>query len=238
MKDMTKKPFTTIYNETLKELTQNNRIEIRKLAKSILQKQTSYEDRTKKEYDLLLKIQNWINRSFFEFEVTIQEILELCVNEDKQSQITYQQFVKDAIRQSASEKAQLKAITEQGFDIRKLRASGKESLRFTLNNQSFTSVKIKGETSHSFDYLITHETHQEYCMGKVTFSQGGHQDTVKDEIIDFLKRANQYIQHNPNSNYKFTALIDGDSLLDKDIKIMKKYTNDRVRLMNCDNYKL
>ena len=51
-----------------------------------------------------------------------------------------------------------------------------------------------------------------------------------------MSRSKKYLQENPDSMLIFTALVDGDSLTNDDYENYKKYTSEKVRLMNCDNY--
>jgi hypothetical protein len=231
--------FNTTYKSIVEELTKQSRKELQRLSVSILKKGI-LSKLTKTEKELISKINNFIGRSYFEegFEWTTKEILELCTEllTCKKCQILAQQFIKDATKQSASEKAQIKHMELKSFKISKMSASGKNSIRFNEDSSKLVSDKIEGITSRSFDYIRKYDNFTEYFLGKVVFSQGGHQNGVKSEIVDFLIRAKKYLQVNPNSNLIFTALVDGDSLTNDDYENYKKYTSKKVRLMSCDNY--
>ena len=231
--------FNDTYKSIIKELTRKSRRELQRLSVSILKKGL-HSKLTKTEKELINKIDNFIGRSYFEkgFEWTTKEILELCTEllTCKKCQMSAQQFVKDATKQSASEKAQIAHMKLRGFEIFKMSASGKNSIRFNEKSNILVPDKIEGETSRSFDYVRKYDGVTEYFLGKVVFSQGGHQNGVKSEVIDFLVRSKKYLQENPDSMLIFTALVDGDSLTNDDYENYKKYTSKKVRLMNCDNY--
>ena len=231
--------FNDTYKSIVKELTRKSRRELQRLSVSILKKGL-HSKLTKTEKELINKIDNFIGRSYFEkgFEWTTKEILELCTEllTCKKCQMSAQQFVKDATKQSASEKAQIAHMKLRGFEIFKMSASGKNSIRFNEKSNILVPDKIEGETSRSFDYVRKYDGVTEYFLGKVVFSQGGHQNGVKSEVIDFLVRSKKYLQENPDSMLIFTALVDGDSLTNDDYENYKKYTSKKVRLMNCDNY--
>ena len=231
--------FNDTYKSIIKELTRKSRRELQRLSVYNLKKGL-HSKLTKTENELINKINNFIGRSYFEkdFEWTTKEILELCTEllTCKKCQMSAQQFVKDATKQSASEKAQIAHMKLRGFEIFKMSASGKNSIRFNEKSNILVPDKIEGETSRSFDYVRKYDGITEYFLGKVVFSQGGHQNGVKSEVIDFLVRSKKYLQENPDSMLIFTALVDGDSLTNDDYENYKKYTSEKVRLMNCDNY--
>ena len=117
--------FNDTYKSIVKELTRKSRRELQRLSVSILKKGL-YSKLTKTEKELLNKIDNFIGRSYFEggFEWTTKEILELCTEllTCKKCQMSAQQFVKDATKQSASEKAQIEHMKLRGFEISKMPA--------------------------------------------------------------------------------------------------------------------
>lgn len=230
--------FNTTYKKILEVLTRENRRTMKRLADSILKKGVESPKLTKKEKELLEKMTNWVNRSYFDFDYTIEELLTDCSNSltDRQSQKSSQQFVVNATRQSASEKSQIEHMKIRGFNINKIPASGPKSLRFDEQSHKLIAVKQEGITSRSFDYIREYDGFIEYLTGKVTFGQGGGQSNMKDEIVNFLKRSNKFLSQNPNSNFVFTALVDGDALTEEDKENYKTFTSDRVRLMSCDNY--
>lgn len=232
--------FIDIYRQVHKDLSRNNRREVVRLSVSILSKFENQKKFTKTESDLIKKIDNFIIRSHYEDDMvpTRNEILDWCSKsyESKLHMTAAQNFVMDATKQSASEKAQLKFMEQRGFPMEKMSSSGTNSLRFGNNSNSLVVVKIEGETSRSFDYMRKYVDITEYFFGKVCFSQGGHQNSVKSELVNFLKSANDYLKNNLNSNLVFTALVDGDSLTQENLNEYQKYTSKNVRLMNSDSY--
>jgi hypothetical protein len=230
--------FNTTYKKILENLTRENRREMKRLADSILKKGLRSPKLIKKEKELLEKMSNWINRSYFDFDYTLEELLFDCSNSltDRQAQKSSQQFVVNATRQSASEKAQMEHMKNRGFEINKLKASGEDSLRFDEQSYKLVPVKIEGVTSRSLDYKREYNGIIEYFTGKVTFGEGGGQNGMKTEIVDFLKRAVKFLEQNLDCNFVFTALVDGDALTDEEREEYKKYTSNKVRLMNCDTY--
>jgi len=230
--------FNTTYKKILEKLTRENRRKLKQLSDSILKKGLKSPKLLKKERDLLEKMTNWINRSYFDFDYTLEEFLIDCSNSltDRQAQKFSQNFVVNATRQSASEKAQMEHMQKRGYKIIKLKASGKDSLRFDEQSTRLGTVKTEGITSRSFDYVREYDGIIEYFTGKVTFGQGGGQNGMKTEIVDFLNRAKKFLEQNPDCNFVFTALVDGDSLIDEEREEYKKYTSNKVRLMNCDIY--
>lgn len=230
--------FNETYKKILENLTHKNRCEMKRLADSILKKGVESTKLTKKEKELLEKITNWVNRSYFGFDYTIEELLTHCSNSltDRQSQAVSQQFVVNPTRQSASEKAQMEHMKNRGFEMNKLKSSGEDSLRFDEQSCKLVPVKIEGVTSRSFDYVREYNGIVEYFTGKVTFGQGGGQNGMKTEIVDFLKRSQKYLEQNPDSNFLFTALVDGNALTENDLQSYQNYTSDTVRLMSSDTY--
>lgn len=230
--------FNTIYNQIKEIFTRKNRRELNRIAISI-QKKGIDSKLTSSERELLKKIDNHIKRSYYESDITREKILQWLSKlfEDEIYEFLSQQFVKDATKQTASEKAQMKCMKEKGFEMLKLPASGKNSLRFDEKSKNLIPTKTEGVTSRSFDYKREYDGYIEFLTGKVTFGQGGAQNGMKDEIVNFLKRAKSYLQQNPNSNYVFTALVDGDSLTENDLLSYKQFTSEKIRLMSCDNYK-
>ena len=214
--------FNDTYKSIIKELTRKSRRELQRLSVSILKKGL-HSKLTKTEKELINKINNFIGRSYFEkdFEWTTKEILELCTEllTCKKCQMSAQQFVKDATKQSASEKTQIAHMKLRGFEIFKMSASGKNSIRFNEKSNILVPDKIEGETSRSFDYVRKYDGVTEYFLGKVVFSQGGHQNGVKSEVIDFLVRSKKYLQENPTilklGNFfkiKFQEFYNSDSV--------------------------
>jgi hypothetical protein len=230
--------FIQTYQEICAGLTRSNRREIQRLSESILKKSLKFNLLTKDEIDLIHKIENYIERSFFEYEQTVEEILvdcKNCFNSSKDERLA-QPFIKAATKQSASEKSQLSYMEKRGYKMEKLCASGSNCIRFDKNSCKFVSTKEEGVTSRSFDYKRRYGNTTEFFTGKVTFGQGGSQNGMKSEIVDFLKRAKIFLEKNPESNFVFTALVDGDALTQEDIHYFQIYTSEKVRLMNSDNY--
>ncbi len=229
--------FNTIYNKIKETLTKKNRRELNRTAITILKKGIN-EKLTKNERELLKKIDNHLERSHYEMIVTRELILDKCskIFENVDYQIACQEFLKCVIKQNASEKAQMEYMKERGFEMLKLAANGKNSLRFDEDSKTLIPTKTEGVTSRSFDYERQYHGFIEYLTGKVTFGQGGSQNGMKDEIVNFLKRAKSFLQQNTDSNYVFTALVDGDSLTESDLSSYTQFTSEKVRLMSCDNY--
>jgi hypothetical protein len=230
--------FQDTYKKIYQTLTRNNRRQNQKLSESILKKGISSSKLSVKEKNLLGKLKNWIDRSCFDFDYTVEELL-LDMKDsltNRECQKSTQAFVTAATRQSVSERAQLETMKSRGFSVEKLSAQGKKSLRFNQDSSQLNAIKTDGETSKSLDYRRSYSGFEEYFLGKVCYGQGGHQNNVKEEIIDFLKRSNSFLDQNPNSDYIFTALIDGDALSEKDMLEYNKYCSPRVRLMSCDTY--
>jgi hypothetical protein len=230
--------FITTYKEIIKNLTRQNRRTNVRLANSIIEKHLNGKKLTKKELELKIKIENWFERSFLESDYTVSELLFDIANSltNRDCEIKSQQFVINATRQSASEKSQLEHMKLRGYQMTKMSASGKNSLRFSRNSFDLVPNKTEGETSRSFDYKREYDGIVEFLTGKVTFGQGSGQNNAKSEIVDFLRRSNVFLKNNPDLNMVFTALVDGDSFTSKDLLKFAKLTSNRVRLMSSDNY--
>lgn len=229
--------FNTTYDKIKETLTRGNRRELNRLSISILKKGVGSK-LTNDERDLIKKIDNHIERVYYESNITREKILNWLSKlfDDEIYEFASQQFVKDATKQTASEKAQMKCMEDNGFKLIKLAASGKNSLRFDEKSLILITTKTEGVTSRSFDYKREYDGFIEYFTGKVTFGQGGSQNGMKEEVINFLKRAKKFLEQNIDSNFVFTALVDGDALTEDDLLSYQEYTSDRVRLVNCDNY--
>lgn len=229
--------FNTVYNEIKKNLTRGNRRELHRLAVSLKKKGISGK-LTKGERELLKKIDNHLERNHYESNIDREMIIDWVsrLNEGPIYEFSAQQFVKDALKQSASEKAQMKCMEENGFPMSKMSASGKNSLRFDKESKSLIPTKTEGVTSRSFDYKREYNGFVEFFTGKVTYGQGGAQNGVKEEIVNFLKRAKKFLEKNTDSNFVFTALVDGDAFTESDLLSYQQYTSDRIRLMSSDNY--
>lgn len=229
--------FNTVYNEIKKNLTRRNRRELHLLAVSLKKKGISGK-LTKGEREFLKKAYNYLERNHFESKITIEMIIDWVSRLDEGGQYEFlaQPFVKDSLKQSASEKAQMKCMEENGFPMCKMSASGKNSLRFDKESKSLIPTKTEGVTSRSFDYKREYNGFVEFFTGKVTYGQGGAQNGVKEEIVNFLKRAKKFLEKNADSNFVFTALVDGDAFTESDLLSYQQYTSDRIRLMSSDNY--
>ncbi len=229
--------FNTTYDKIKETLTRGNRRELNRLSTSILKKGVESK-LTNSERDLIKKIDNHIERVYYESNITREKILNWLSKlfDDEIYEFASQQFVKDATKQTASEKAQMKCMEDNGFKLIKLPASGKNSLRFDEKSSILITTKTEGVTSRSFDYKREYDGFIEYFTGKVTFGQGGSQNGMKEEVVNFLKRAKKFLEQNSDSNFVFTALVDGDALTEDDLLSYQEYTSDRVRLVNCDNY--
>ena len=229
--------FENTYTKIYEEMSDSNRISARKTSKLILDKIQKREQLDSTEKQFYVKVENFIKRNFLQSKFTIIELLELCSSDSNESIIILCNFVKDVTKQNISEKTQIKVMSSNGVNIKKMSSNGKNSLRFSENNSNLTQIKSEGLTSRSFDYkILKKDGSVEYVLGKVCNHQGGHQNSVKDEIIKFLKSANEYILKNPKTSESFLALLDGNSFTDSDYKKFYDYTCGRIRVMSCNNY--
>jgi hypothetical protein len=220
------------------EWTQKNRRQVRRLAGSILKKNELGQKLNKDEESLYYKVEMFFERACFTQEEIDEQNLTVLglLKQISENPMIATNFAKDASKQNISESAQKKHMTLRGFEIEKLSASGKNSLRFGPKNETIVSKKVEGLTSRSFDFVRQYGETVEYFLGKVCWGQGGHQNSVKDEIVKFLKSANQYLVSNPNSKMVFTALVDGDAITQDNVKEYSKYTSSKVRFFNSDEY--
>jgi hypothetical protein len=227
--------FKNVYLSVYEEMSTKNIQITKKIAHTILKKECAkLNSEEKKLYE---KIKNFLERNFLNKKYDVTNILNLLISNSKESELIICNFSKDVTKQNISEKVQLKVMSLNGVNMKKMSSSGKSSLRFSENNSSLVDKKSEGLTSRSFDYKIIKKTGSvEYVLGKVCNHQGGHQNSVKDEIIKFLRSANEYIIKNPNTQESFLALIDGDSFTVSDYEKFSRYTCGRVRVLNSDNY--
>lgn len=231
--------FQELYNELFSEWTRRNRREVMRLSESIQKKLKNGVRLSEDEKSLYYKVQMWFERASFtqeeidEQNLSVSEILKQIL----ESLIIAQQFAKDAAKQNISETAQKKFMELRGFELEKLSPLGKNSIRFCSQNKTLVSKKVEGGTSRSFDYFRKYGQIIEYFLGKVCWGQGGHQNSVKDEIVKFLKSANKFLENNPeDSDTVFTVLVDGDTITENNLKEYRKYTNSRVRIFSSDTY--
>lgn len=238
MKKTYSQTYHEFYTELFSEWTRKNRREAKRLSESIRKKLKNGKEFTKDENDLYYKVQMWFERACFaqedidEQNLSISDLLKQ-ISENLYIQTT---FAKDAAKQNISEASQTKHMGQMGYEIEKLSSSGKDSLRFCSQNKTLVDKKVEGGTSRSFDYIRKYDQTVEYFLGKVCWGQGGHQNTVKNEIVKFLKSANKFLENNPDSNMVFTALVDGDAVTDENAKEYRQYTNSKVRFFNSDEY--
>jgi hypothetical protein len=123
--------FLDTYNLKAFELTQTNRSNTERISKSLLKK--GFDGKlTKEEKDFLVKIDNHINRSHYNGNVTKEQLLEYCskISEGGIYEVLSQQFIKDVTKQNLSEKAQLQTMKDNGFPMNTISGSDKKSLRF------------------------------------------------------------------------------------------------------------
>jgi len=187
--------------------------------------------KTKRQKELLVKIENYIKKNYL--DKTVNDVLvDITSNKNTYAVV---QFAIEITRQNISEKVQKEHLTNKGFTVVKLSASC--GPRFTKNKKELTTKKQEGLTSRSFDFQINRDNSWvDYVLGKTTFSQGGGQNSAKSEIVQFLEAAQVYCDANPNSKIRFIVLIDGDSYTEKDLKKFNQYENDRVKVFNSDTY--
>lgn len=230
--------FQELYNELLDEWTQRNRVEVRRLASSILKKNELDQKLNKDEKSLRYKVQMHLQRNrYSQDEIDGQNLTVLgLLTELPENHFMASTFAKDPTKQNISEAAQKKHMFLKGFEIEKLSASGQKSLRFGPKNETIVSKKVEGMTSRSFDFVRQYGETVEYFLGKVCWGQGGHQNSVKDEIVKFLKSANKFLENNPDSNMVFTALVDGNAITEENVKEYRQYTNSKVRFFSSDEY--
>jgi len=232
MKKTYSQTFDELYKDLFSEWTRRNRREVDRLSKSIREKLENGKKLTKDENDLYHKVQMYCERQSFTQE-HISEILKAISDTEHVAGC----YAKDPSKQNISEAAQKKHMELRGCELEKLPPSGKNSLRFCPKNKTLVSKKVEGNTSRSFDYFRKYGQTVEYFLGKVCWGQGGHQNSVKDEIVKFLKSANEFLENNPEDLSKvFTVLVDGDAITENDLKEYRKYTNSRVRIFNSDEY--
>lgn len=231
MKKTYSQTFNEFYKELFSEWTQRNRTEVKRLSESIRKKLEKGKKLTKDENSLYYKVQMYCERQSFSQEV-IREILKQI----SESDYVAGHFAKDPSKQNISESAQKKYMGFRSYEIEKLSASGKNSLRFCPKNKTLVWKKVEGGTSRSFDYIKEYGETVEYFLGKVCNGQGGHQNTVKNEIVKFLKSANKFLENNPDSNMVFTALVDGNAITEENVKEYRQYTNSKVRFFSSDEY--
>jgi len=223
--------FDELYKDLFSEWTRRNRREAERLSKSIREKLENGKKLTKDENDLYYKVKMYCERQSFAQEA-ILEILKRISDSDYDAG----HFAKDPSKQNISEAAQKKYMGLRSYEIEKLSSSGKDSLRFCSQNKTLVAKKVEGGTSRSFDYIRKYDQTVEYFLGKVCWGQGGHQNTVKNEIVRFLKSANKFLENNPDSNMVFTALVDGDAITEENVKEYRQYTNSKVRFFNSHEY--
>jgi hypothetical protein len=238
MKKTYSQTFNELYKELFSEWTRRNRREVKRLSESIREKLENGKKLTKDENDLYYKVQMWFERASFTQEDIDEQNLSISGLLKQISDNFYlaTSFSKDAAKQNISEAAQKKHMSQLGYQIEKLSSSGKNSLRFCSQNKTLVSEKVEGGTSRSFDYIKEYGETVEYFLGKVCWGQGGHQNGVKNEIVRFLKSANEFLENNPDSNMVFTALVDGDAITEENVKEYRQYTDSKVRFFNSDEY--
>ena len=231
MKNTHSQTFAELYKELFSEWTRRNRREAKRLSESIQKKLKNGKTFTEDENALYYKVEMYCNRQSFT-EEAIPEILKQISDSD----FVAGHFAKDPSKQNISESAQKKHMELRSHKIEKLPSSGTNSLRFCSQNKTLVSKKIEGGTSRSFDFIKEYGQTVEYFLGKVCWGQGGHQNGVKNEIVNFLKSANKFLENNPDSNMVFTALVDGDAVTYENVREYHQYTNSRVRFFNSDEY--
>jgi hypothetical protein len=153
------------------------------------------------------------------------------------------EYAKPPTKQSVSELLQCSFLKNKGIILKKIPASGKNSLRF-LNGEIVYGSQDKETDTKSFDFILDTNT---YIYSKVTttgfdnvdlsLTQGGGQKNQFNDALNFLKQANLYCQKNED-NKKFILLVDGDYYTKDKIKTLNEYKNKRVIITNSDEFKI
>jgi len=187
--------------------------------------------KTKRQKELLVKIENYIKRNYLD-KVVNDVLVDITTFKNTYAIV---QFAIEITRQNISEKVQVEHLKSKGFKINKM--GNASAPRFSKDSTKLTYKKMEGETSRSFDYKVEKENgYIDYGLGKTTFSQGGGQNSTKSEIVQFLNSALKYCESNPDEKISFFALIDGDSYTKEDLLGFSKHTSEKVRVCNSDTY--
>lgn len=213
--------FNTYYQNKKRDRYKSNAEICQKTAIDLVEGRSSKESKW-----LLDKIRNSVKRGLF-YWATESEILNDVANGDKG---LISNLAIDPTRQTLSEEVQLDYINNiRGFKIQKHFGD----LRMANDGSMIVKGKVSGARSKSFDYEI-----ENYLgIGKVTFSTGGHQNNVEEEVIKYLHECVNYTRYNDDEK-KFFFLLDGDYWSDKIMNQLRRFQNERVKVYSSDDFYL
>jgi hypothetical protein len=224
--------FLEYYNKNLKITSSKNVLEVQELAKKIIEGKKNQETQ-----NLIKKIKNRIQR--WGSHSSCLNILKKII-EDYDFAMEY---AKPPTKQSVSELLQSSFLKSKGINLKKIKASGKTSMRFS-NGEIVYGSQDKETDTKSFDFILDKNT---YIYAKVTttgfdnvdlsLTQGGGQKNQFNDALNFLKQANLYCQKNKDDK-KFILLVDGDYYTKDKIKTLNEYKNKRVFITNSDEFKI
>jgi hypothetical protein len=164
----------------------------------------------KKDYWLVLKIDNYIHRNGLEIS------REFILNKISNDYLFAAQFAKPFMKQGV-EDTQLfymydkyKIQSNRGASSKfPITANGNNSYRFTNEGEFMKGIKKTNKTSKSIDSLIIVKNTKFWTTQKVTTDDGGATNSVNDDIIKFLKPNLLFLEKNPKFTDKFVYLLDG-----------------------------
>ena len=197
--------FIEYYLEFKKEMNVKNIQNVIKTAKQHIDLKKNKDIK-----DLIEKIENHKNRYSLDNEISC--LIELIVKHDFVASF----FAKEAGRQNASEKAQLKFLKERGIILE------------NLPNSKTTGKSIKG-VAKTLDFKSIKYPNR-YFIAKVCMGNGGSQDGTFNEVRDALKNAIL------GEGEELYALIDGTRFHETAIKELEKLETTTIKITNCDKY--
>ena len=222
--------FIKFYNENVQNKSKQNVLKIQEVAKLALIGNTNKETR-----DLVKKIENRIKR--WGSSSDKNKILNKIVEDYDYAM----EYAKTPTKQNISEELQLEFLKLKGFNLSKLPASGKKSIRF-VNGEIVYGIVEKDTDTKSFDFQYLDNI---FTYNKVTttgfedvdmsLTNGGGQKSQLNDALDFVKQANLYCEKYED-NKVFILIVDGDFYTDERMNLLKKYENKRVKITNCDEF--
>ena len=222
--------FTEFFEKRNRKLSRENIDIVKQLAETILSGEILKGKRKfpcKEQRDLQRKVENHINR--YNLVESPLSVIEQIIENDLVASL----FAKSPTQQNLSEVLQVEYALSRGFVLKKLPAGGEDALRL-YNGQFVWGTDCGGKASKSIDF----ECDGTFICAKVTNGQGGGQDSVKREILDFLKQANLYNDHWHRHEKKFTVLADGNYYTERVLDEFNPFLTDNIRVMNSDNFKI